>query len=84
MSEKIKEFSLVNSNIESIFKPKQKIINLLGKYSFNKSNLNQIELNGNFQKEFLKLKLNVDYDEALNFDLINYKKPRKVISKNIC
>ena len=81
LSEKIKEFSLVNSNIESIFKPKQKIINLLGKYSFNKSNLNQIELNGNFQKEFLKLKFNVDYDEALNFDLINYKKPRKVISK---
>ena len=79
LEEKIKYFSIINSEIQTNFSPKNNTISIFGKYSLNKSNFLSFNLERVAKKEILKLKLNADYDKFIQLDFINYQKPKNLI-----
>jgi hypothetical protein len=80
LEEQIKQFSIINSEIQTNFSPKKNTINIFGKYSLNKGNYLSFNLKNASKKEILKLKLNADYDRLIKLDFINYQKPKNLIS----
>ena len=80
IKEEIKEIYLSNLQINTNFSPK--IINLKGKgqYSFNNLDFLKIDFENNLNKDFMNLKLNCDYSNSLNVNLINYKKSKNSIA----
>ena len=74
--EKINILSLINSEINSDFSSKKKYIKISGKYSLNKSNYLLYDLENTFENQSLNLKINGDFDRALNLEIINYKKTK--------
>lgn len=79
LEEQIKQFSIINSEIQTNFSPKNNTISIFGKYSLNKSNFLSFNLERVAKKEILKLKLNADYDKFIQLDFINYQKPKNLI-----
>ena len=79
LEEQIKQFSIINSEIQTNFSPKKNTISIFGKYSLNKSNFLSFNLERVAKKEILKLKLNADYDKFIQLDFINYQKPKNLI-----
>ena len=80
LDEKIKEISLINSQINTVFNSKNKNVTISGKYSLNKGNFLSFDLNNFIQGELLRLKMDVEYDEYLEIDLINYQKQKNSIA----
>jgi hypothetical protein len=80
LNEKINKFSLANTNIKTIVTPKKNSIDASGKYSLNKSNFLMFSLNNIFDNKLLNLKLNIDYDKLIDLKVINYNKPKNIIS----
>ena len=79
IKEQLKQLSIINSEIQTNFSPKNNTINIFGKYSLNKSNFLSFNLESAKKKEILKLKLNADYDKFIKLDFINYQKPKNLI-----
>ena len=79
LKEQLKQLSIINSEIQTNFSPKNNTINIFGKYSLNKSNFLSFNLESAKKKEILKLKLNADYDKFIKLDFINYQKPKNLI-----
>ena len=79
LKEQLKQLSIINSEIQTNFSPKNNTISIFGKYSLNKSNFLSFNLERVAKKEILKLKLNADYDKFIQLDFINYQKPKNLI-----
>ena len=71
---KIKYFSVIDSELKTNINSKNKTINVTGKYSLDKSNFKKFNLENIFDKEIFKVKLNADFEDNINLDVINYKK----------
>ena len=75
-NKKITNLFLTDSVIKSGFTNKQKNINISGKYSLNTNDFFKFNTISEFNNESINLKLNFDYDEDINIELFNYKKPK--------
>ena len=64
--------------IKTIFIPKNIKLFSKGKYSFNDLDYLNIDLENNLENDFLKLKLDFDFKNSVNLDLINYKKTNTI------
>jgi hypothetical protein len=80
LDEKITQLSFANSKIKTSFSSEKNTINISGKYSTNKDNLLSFSLENIFDKDLLKLKLDIDYKKPINLDFINYKKPQDSVA----
>jgi len=80
ISENIKTIYLSDTQITTIFTPKNINLKSEGKYSFNNLDFLKINLENNFNKDLLNLKLNFDYKNSLVLELINYKKRKNSIA----
>ncbi len=78
--EKIDNLKLIDTKIKSILNQKNKSLSFSGKYSLNKGNFQKFEINNNIEKNSLNLKLNADFDNPINFEIINYEKEKGDIS----
>jgi hypothetical protein len=81
LNEKIKKFSIINSEIKSNLNSLKKTINISGKYTLNQDKALLFDLENIIDNELLNLKVNVDYKKPLEFELINYKKTNNLASK---
>ncbi len=52
-----------------------------GKYSLNNLDFMEVNFINIFKKDLVNLKLNFDFIDKIEFDIINYKKPKNTVSK---
>ena len=78
LKNELKVLSLKNSKLEANYSLKNNSIFLSGKYSLNNRNFLDFNLANSFNKNLLNLKLNFDYDDIINFNYINFKKPKDI------
>ncbi|MDC0937737.1 hypothetical protein OAR56_01905 [Pelagibacteraceae bacterium] len=78
--EKINQLSLINSEIKTNFNSKKKQAVISGKYSLNKGNSLSYDLNNIIEGDLLRLKLDIEYDKPIDFELINFKKSKDSIA----
>ena len=78
LNKKVNQILLKDTKFEADFDLKKNKINFDGKYAFDEKNFLNFNLANIIKDNILKLKLNADYEEAINFDLINYNKPKGV------
>ena len=76
----INQISFSNSKINTKFDLKKKELNFAGTYSFDLKNYQKFNLDYDVKGNLEKYKLNFDFDKKLNFNLINYQKPKGVVS----
>ena len=76
LDKKINQLSLINSEIETNFSSKKNTTNISGKYALNEEKFLSFNLENIISGELLNLKLNADYSQPLEVELINYKKPK--------
>ncbi len=74
INEEIKNFYFSDLEIQSIFSPKNIDLQGTGKYSTNYSNFYQINFKNIFKDDSTNLKLDFEYGNNFEIDLINYKK----------
>ena len=74
INEEIKDFYFSDLEIQSIFLPKNINLEGAGKYSTDYSNFYQINFKNTFKDDFTTLKLDLEYGNNFEIDLINYKK----------
>lgn len=79
-NEKINELSLIDSEIKTNFSTQKKTTSISGKYSINKDDSQSFSLENIISKDSLNLKVKADYSKPLEFEIINYKKPKKSIA----
>ena len=72
-----------NLDIKTNFKPKNVILQSDGKYSFNDKNFNKISIGSKIKDDQTNLSLDFDYENSLDLELINYKKPKNSIANII-
>ena len=77
----INQLSLINSEIETNFNSKKNFINISGQYSLNKGNILNFNMSNSINKDLLDLKLTVDFDEILEFKILNYIKNKGKVAK---
>ena len=77
----INQLSLINSEIETNFNSKKNFINISGQYSLNKGNILNFNMSNSINKDLLDLKLTVDFDEILEFNILNYIKNKGKVAK---
>ena len=80
LTKNVNEIYFSDLLIETVFFPKNINSNFRGKYSFNNQDFLNFNLKNNVKDGQSNLKLNFDYKEYLEMDLINYKKSQDVIS----
>ncbi len=76
--EEFKTIYFSDLQIKTIFIPKNIKLFSKGKYSFNDLDYLNIDLENNLENDFLKLKLDFDFKNSVNLDLINYKKTNTI------
>ena len=76
----INQLSLINSNLKANFNKGKTDIVLSGKYSLNEGNFLNFNLENSFKNDLLNLKLNADYNDYINLELINYIKKKSIVS----
>ena len=76
----VKEFSLKNTDIELNFNLNKKDVMFDGQYSINNENFLTFDLKSKFNDENFILDMNAKYDQLIQLDLINYKKPKGLIA----
>ena len=74
ITDEIKEIYFSDFNIKSTISPKNLEISGEGKYSFNNYDFLKLTLVNSLKDNLSNLKINLDYKNDLNLDLINYKK----------
>ncbi len=80
ISEEIKNIYVKDTKLMSSLSPENFKLNGEGKYSLNDLDFLKFNFENNLSKKIMNLNLNLDYQNSLNFDLINYKKPKGKIS----
>ena len=78
--EEIKEIYFSNLQIVSSFNSKKSSIKGKGEYSFDNSNFLKVNFDNNFKNDLFNLKLDFDFNDQLDFNLINYTKPKNTIA----
>ncbi len=81
VSEKISNIYLTDLKVRSAFKPKNIKVSGEGKYSFDNSNFQNINIDNKFYNDELNLKLEFDYKNNIELKLLNYKKPENSVAK---
>ena len=81
--EDIKDLTLENSEIFTDFNLNKKDLKIQGNYSLNQRNPLKFFLENslNNKNNNQKLKVSANYDNFISLDLINYKKPKDIISE---
>ena len=74
ITKQINEIYLSDFKTSTNFNSKQINLKGEGKYSFDNKEFLKVNLENNFYKNVIKLKLNFDYADSLEIDFINYKK----------
>ena len=77
MIDEISKIYLSDFQLDSVFSSKENKMKGSGKYSFNGTKFFKIDLENNFAKDLLNLKLNFEYGNKLKLDVINYEKLNK-------
>ena len=80
VTEEITNIYFSDFKMRTIFNPKDIKISGEGKYSFDNLNFLNVNLENNFNKNDLNLKLDFDYKNKIELDFINYKKPKNLVS----
>ena len=78
--EKIADIYLSDFKMRTIFKPKNIKITGEGMYSFDNSNFLNFNLENNLNNNGLDFKLDFDYKNNIELELINYKKPENNVA----
>ncbi len=78
LNKKVNQILLKDTKFEADFDLEKNKINFDGKYAFDEKNFLNFNFANIIKDNILKLKLNADYEEAINFDLINYHKPKGI------
>jgi len=78
LDEKINKLSIVDSNLSISFNLNEKTTSIDGNYSLNERDFQIFSLENVIKENLVNLKLNLDYDKLLNFELINYEKPEGI------
>ena len=79
LGKKVEQLHLTKSEIKTNFNSKNNTIFFSGKYSLNGGNSLLFNIDNMIEGNSLKLKLDAEYDEPIDIELINYKKPKKNI-----
>ncbi len=77
----IKKIYLSNFEINTIFSPKNVNLSGTGKYSFDDLNFLNFSIKNKLKKKLISLKLDFEYKEDFELDLINFKKPKDAVAK---
>ena len=80
VTEEITNIYLSDLKIRTTFKPQNIKISGDGKYSFNNLNFLNISLENNLNNDILNFKLDFDYKNSLELELINYKKSENSVA----
>ncbi len=80
-NESINLINILNTEIKTNINSESISLSLLGNYSTDNKKFLKFDLKNQFKKENLKLDLNAEYDEKINFKLINYNKPKDKVAK---
>ncbi|MEC7150396.1 MAG: hypothetical protein VXW09_01050, partial [Pseudomonadota bacterium] len=80
LNKKVNQILLKDTKFEADFDLEKNKINFDGKYAFDEKNFLNFNLANIIKDNIFQLKLNADYEEAINFDLINYHKPKGINS----
>ena len=75
-----KSLSFKNTEINILLDSSKKSIDLSGEYAFNEEKFFPFDLENLFENNFMKLKVNADYDRPINIDLINFSKPQGIVT----
>ena len=70
------KLSIFESAINTNFNSQQNLLNLKGKYSLNEGRKLDFDISQSIKKKLFNLKFSADYDELLDFELINYSKKK--------
>ena len=76
----IKDIYLSDLQLKTVFIPKKINLNGEGKYSLNNLDFLKINFNNDINNDLIKLKLDFDYANSLDFNLINYKKSKNSVA----
>ena len=76
----ITQISILNTEISSEYNSIKKITKLSGKYILGKNQPAVFNLESEINKKIEKLKLNLEYSNIIDFNLINYSKPKDEIA----
>ena len=68
---------IFNSSINSNLNLKENKANIIGKYSFNNKDFFKFNLNNIIQNNKQKLELDMDFEENIKFNLINFVKKKE-------
>ena len=79
LGKKVEQLHLTKSEIKTNFNSKNNTTFFSGKYSLNGGNSLLFNIDNMIEGNSLKLKLDAEYDEPIDIELINYKKPKKNI-----
>ncbi len=80
ISKKIEEIYFSDLDIQTAFTPKKISFKSDGKYSLNNKDFMNININSNLAEETENYKFDLDYQDNIILDIINYKKPKNFIS----
>ena len=80
ITKELKQIFFSDSQINIDFSPKKRKLSSKGSYSFDGLNFLNLNLDSDFTNNLLKLSANFEYNESLNFDLINFKKPKDTVA----
>ena len=75
-----KSLSFKNTEINIVLDSNKKSVDLSGEYAFNEEKFFPFDLENLFENDFMKLKVNADYDRPINIDLINFSKPQGIVT----
>ncbi len=70
------KLSIFDSAIKTNLNSQQNLINFTGKYSLDEGRKLDFDISQSIKKELLNLKFSADFDELLDFELINYSKKK--------
>ena len=74
--EQIKDISFSNTEVKTRLSSKENSFDISGKYSLNETNPQSFKIENIFKNKISNIKVNFNYDDMLEFDLINYKKEK--------
>ncbi len=75
-SNKIERIFITDSTVKTNLNNNQKKMSILGKYSLTANDFLNFNIISDLNNESLNLKLDFDYDEEINIELLNYKKTK--------
>lgn len=80
LTEEVREIYFSEMKIKSSFNSKKINFNGSGKYSLDDQNFFKIKFNNNLKNNVFNTKLNFDYKNSIDINIINYKKPPNKIA----